>query len=283
MTWDVDLPRCPVCNGHVSPAGLATEITFFACRQCGLVARPDLTDASARRIYESGDYAIRPMSAEYTDAGALKAQRENARSRLGWLTRTVTHGSLIDVGAAGGVFVHEATRAGFDAFGVEPTPAFARYARETLGADVRQGLLQDLDLPAESLDVVTMWHVLEHVPQPTRLVEEARRILRPDGVLVVEVPNIASVMAQRLGALWSGLQPDVHVNQFAPTSLEGALRRGGFAEVTVTTVGHGAYLTRTQRLLSPRYLAHATQLRRAGVRGLSAAQGHEYIRAIARR
>jgi SAM-dependent methyltransferase len=193
------------------------------------------------------------------------------------------HGTLLDVGAAGGAFVKAAGEAGFVAMGVEPTPAFAEFARSQVGVDVRTGTLQDADIGPDPFDCITMWHVLEHIPDPLAHLTDVRSRLADGGVLALEVPNFDSVMARELGAAWPGLHPDVHVNQFTPTSLQRVLIAAGFTDIRLATVSHGIYLTAFQRLTSPRYLAHRIKLRRGGAHGITAPQGHEYLRALARR
>lgn len=278
-----DDPSCSLCGGRTRSVHLA-GIAFRRCDECVFSFRPDMTtDADSRSVYETGSYAESTLALQYTDDAQLAAHSTSARRRLEWLRDIRSTGRLLDVGAGSGGFVREATAWGYDAEGVEPSPEFAHYARTVVGARVHSGRLQDLDLAPRSVDIVTAWHVLEHVPQAHLLIQAMGDILVEDGVLVVEVPNAESAMARRLGDGWSGLQPEVHVNQFSPTSLRATLTAGGLSVVEIHTVGHGAYMTPVQRATTPSYLAHRLQLRRAGVRGLRQPEGHEYIRAVAMR
>jgi SAM-dependent methyltransferase len=232
-------------------------------------------------MYESGAYEQRVFTRDYSADETIDERRENARTRLSWLREYVQAGRLLDVGAAGGAFVLEAKLAGFDAFGVEPTPRFAEHARSTLQVDVRDGRFEDLGLGPATLDVATLWHVLEHIPAPRESLELLRGSLRPDGFLVVEVPNVESVVARQQGAHWTHLDPDVHVTQFGPSSLRVLLERAGFETVALTTVGHGSYLPRWKRW-APRHVAHRLRLASGGAVGLSDPTRHEFLRAVAR-
>lgn len=98
----------------------------------------------------------------------------------------------LDVGASSGEFVCLLTEAGFAAKGCEPNESFARFARETLKVDVVQGMVADLALEPSSLDLITLFHVVEHLEDPVATLRQFRGALKPDGLLVVEVPNILS-------------------------------------------------------------------------------------------
>lgn len=269
---------CWVCGGGAGPCGGLAPLEFQQCRACGFIFRPEV---DTREVYEGGAYEERDFAVDYAVDTTIDERRVNARVRLAWLLEHVSGGRLLDVGAAGGAFVLVAGDAGFDAFGVEPAPAFARHAREGLGVDVRDGRVEDLDLPAGSLDVVTMWHVLEHVPEPAATLTVLREKLRPGGALVVEVPNVESVAAQRMGVGWTHLDADVHVSQFAPRTLRSLLERSGFAPDQVTTVAHGVYLSRRERWAAA-HVAHRLKLARSGAIGLQHPHRHEFLRAVAR-
>lgn len=192
-------------------------------------------------------------------------------------------GRLFDIGAAGGAFVLEAAAAGFDASGVEPVPSFARAAREQLNLDVRDGRAEDLDLSPGGFAAITLWHVLEHIPDPLEHVARLGRALRPGGALALEVPNAGSAVAAHMGAAWPSLEPAVHVNQFAPASLRLLLERAGLVVRDMRTTAITPYLPSTA-CLRPRHLAArakaALWLRDARAEH---PDGHELLRAVAAR
>ncbi len=275
-------PLCRLCGGHARPSELLAPLPFLTCERCGFAFREDRGERDVHAIYESGAYT-EARGAEYSDPRTLGERRRHARVRLDFIAPHADGGRLLDVGAAGGAFVEQALARGFDAEGVEPTPEFAAFARETLGVPVRATTVEQAGLVDGSLDVVTMWHVLEHVPDPVAVLTLLGAVLRPDGVLALEVPNAAGHLARSLGRAWPSLEPDVHVNQFGPRSLAQALERAGLAVVEVGTVTIAPYLTRAERL-RPRQLAH--RLRGAwALRSVSPTHphGHELLRAVARR
>ncbi len=136
-------------------------------------------------------------------------------------------GKLLDVGCAAGFFVKAAKERGWQAHGVEPSHWLAKYGREKLGVDSRQGTLHTAKYAANSFDVVTFWDVLEHVPDPTADVKEAYRILKPGGLLVVNYPNFGSKLARLAGRKWWFLL-SVHLWYFTPKTIRLMLERNGF-------------------------------------------------------
>jgi SAM-dependent methyltransferase len=233
-------------------------------------------------IYESGAYTgVRRL--EYSDPRTLRDRRRDARVRLGFVAAHATSGRLLDVGAAGGAFVEQAIARGYEAEGVEPTPEFAAFARDTLGVPVRATTVEHADLQPASLDVVTMWHVLEHVPDPVAVLDLLRDALAPGGVLAIEVPNAGGHLARSQGTAWPSLEPDVHVNQFGPRSLRRALERAGFDVAEVTTVTITPYLPPARRL-APGQVAHRLRgLQRLDTLSATHPDGHELLRAVGRR
>lgn len=276
MTADAS---CWLCDAPTGPCEALAPLPFQACERCGFVFRPDLAE-SARTIYEQSAYES-SHGELYTSPAYMRARDSDAAVRLSFLGSHTERGDLLDVGASAGNFTAAATRAGFHARGVEPTPGFARVAREVVGADVVTGTLEDLELPERSLDVVTMWHVLEHIPHPTRELRRIREALRPTGVLAIEVPNAGGVAAQADGTGWGSLEPEVHVNQFAPRTLTLALGEAGYAITLIETVPITPYLAWPRRL-APRHLAgRAKAAVRAGAFRARHPTAHELLRAVA--
>lgn len=250
------------------------------CGSCGFIFRDGFDEKAIKRVYAEGQYEDvrgRHYLAE------LAARRRDARVRLRYLASWATAGRLLDVGAAGGAFVAEATACGFDASGVEPVPAFARAAREQLGVDVIEGGIETVSLASRHYDVITLWHVLEHLPHPETQLPRIAAALRPGGHLAVEVPNAGSVLAKRMGASWTSLEPEVHVNQFSAGSLRRALEQAGLQVCDIHTTTITPYLTPRARL-SPRHLlGRAKVVRWLGDPRTTHPTGHELLRAVAAR
>jgi 2-polyprenyl-3-methyl-5-hydroxy-6-metoxy-1,4-benzoquinol methylase len=143
-------------------------------------------------------------------------------------------GRLIDAGCGVGQLLQVAQSRGYQVAGCDISAWATDYARQA-GFDVRTGTLEELQYPAASYDIAVASHTLEHVPHPLPFLREARRILQDDGLLVIAVPNFASVMAQTLRSRWAGLLPDQHLWHFTPHTLRAMLGRAGFRTLRVTS------------------------------------------------
>lgn len=281
-TTTTAVATCPLCGGAAHPAVALAPLPLAVCAACDLTFRPSLTDdAATRDLYEGGRYAQTHRTAGHDDPDDAE-RRAYARSRVGFVTAHVAGlGRLVDVGAAGGAFVAEAARAGFDASGIEPVARFARHAREVLGVDVRDGRVEDVG--AASADVITLWHVLEHLPDPRGALEQLRRALRPGGSLVLEVPNLESLAAALQGTGWTHLDVATHVTHFTPATLRAALSGAGLQPVVELSVAHDAYLTGRERR-APRHLAARAKLAARAARDGRRHDPwrHEFLRVVAR-
>lgn len=194
------------------------------CRQCGMVyitPRPD-----ARLIqdgYESGeDRRFVAQNPERIHSFERKVRSILKRTGLNPAGRR-----LLDVGCAGGAFLVAAGRAGFHAQGLEPSRWLADYSRSQYGLDVRQAVLEPGLFPESSFDVVTIWDVIEHVPEPRAVLAAAHSLLKPGGYLWLSYPDIATWSAKLLGRKWP-FWLSVHLHYYRPSSMRQQLERSGF-------------------------------------------------------
>jgi 2-polyprenyl-3-methyl-5-hydroxy-6-metoxy-1,4-benzoquinol methylase len=153
-------------------------------------------------------------------------------------------GRALDVGCAAGFFMAVLREQGFEAHGVEVSPVIASHARARFGFEsVFVGPLADTGHGDGSFDLVTMWDVLEHVPEPAGLLQEARRLLRPDGLLVIETQNVDSLVARALGRRWHHYKHAEHLYHFNRRSLGRLLAASGFTVDRVTPRYGGKYVS----------------------------------------
>lgn len=199
------------------------------CRECGLVAtahRPRFEYGEAYFVEEGTGYDFDSPFARAFDA-------ERFERELGSLEARGFSGSVLDVGCAVGTFLAHAKARGWEVAGVELSEFARGEASRRLGIDVKASLR---DLPTGRLyDVVTLHHVLEHVHDPTGFLahEIAPRVGR---LLLVEVPNFASLAAQSEGPRWKDLRPEQHVHHFDPETLRATVAAAGFEVLRVHTL-----------------------------------------------
>lgn len=141
---------------------------------------------------------------------------------------------LLDAGCGPGYFVRAARDAGFDACGVEVSRYAVEFARRELGVDVRHGTVPGADLPAGRFDVVTMWDVIEHLPDPLAALRAVAEVLRPGGVVMLSTGDYASLVARLSGRHWHLFNLPEHLWFFTPGSLRRLLRRAGLTPLGLT-------------------------------------------------
>jgi SAM-dependent methyltransferase len=231
------------------------EFTIVRCAGCGLrYMNPQPTEAELTDIYGEAYYVSVDSRERGYDGYVTEAEnwRRTFRDRLRDLP--ATPGKLLDVGAATGFFVEQANAVGWDAIGVEPSQWAAEYARNELGVDVRTGTLESMEFADASFDVVTLWEVIEHLPDPRVTLAEIRRILRPGGRLVLSTPDSRSLAARLSGRRWLGWRkvPE-HLFFFDRENLDRLLLQAGFTPVrhryASLTVSAGFALERAMSLV----------------------------------
>ncbi len=234
----VSIEQCPVCgstkrrflfNGsdrlHDLP-GVFPVVKCTECQSSYLAQRP----AELEAYYPVESYAAydRANTTRHYSRGVGRSYGLKQRRRL--LERLKPAGGcLLDIGCGAGDFLALMQAEGqWQVFGLEPNAVAVRYAREERGLDVKIGHLPDSALPAQSFDAITMWHVLEHVPDPAQVLAEVHRLLKPNGVLVVGVPVSDSVEAKWFAANWAGYDVPRHLVTFTRASLSQLALRQSF-------------------------------------------------------
>ncbi len=163
----------------------------------------------------------------------------------------VSQGRLLDVGCGSGEWLLAMRRRGWTVEGLDFDEGAVKVARQE-GLKVESGSLEDQNYPDDYFDAVTLNHVIEHVPDPVRTLAVCRRILKPDGKLVLFTPNNASLGHRLFKEYWRGLEPPRHLHIFSMKSMRQALVQAGFQDVTllpfiVTSVIYDSLLLRSGR------------------------------------
>jgi 2-polyprenyl-3-methyl-5-hydroxy-6-metoxy-1,4-benzoquinol methylase len=138
-----------------------------------------------------------------------------------------SHGRLLDVGCGNGRFLKLMSTLGWDVHGIEPDPVSAEVARRFSGATVHREL-SEASYPPESFDVITMNHVLEHMPNPEEVLTACHHLLQPGGQIGIAVPNWRSIGHRQFGQHWYSLDAPRHLIMWEPPTLIRSLRRAGF-------------------------------------------------------
>ncbi|MBZ0304012.1 MAG: methyltransferase domain-containing protein [Anaerolineae bacterium] len=233
---------CNLCGSHDrQPYCPENGLGLVQCNHCGFVyvsPRPDAKELYAlygETYFHNNESGV----VGYTDY--IKDEpniRRTAQRRLTHLEQYVSPGKLLDVGCATGFFLDEARKRGWSAEGLDVSSFGVQYAQEHFGLTTYHGSLTDLDFESASYDLVTMWDVIEHVPDPTTYVRRAAELVRSGGFISLATPDIDSLPARLAGRRWVGFKlSEEHVYYFSVKTLTKMLNEAGFEVVNVRHIG----------------------------------------------
>lgn len=235
---------CPLCRRDCRRRLRVDRFEIWRCADCDLervwpTPAPEVVDAVYREGYFHGpgagydDYFSRER-----EIAARKSQRRLDRAAaLG-----VTGGRALDLGCAAGFFLEAARARGFSVRGVEPSAE----ARAQAASGVREAITATLDDDERGFDLITLWDVLEHLPDPSRTLASLRPRLSPGGLLGVVVPVLGSINTRLAPRTWDQYKPPEHLWFFSPRALRATLAAAGF-----DVVHEEAAWTRDARFIDP--------------------------------
>lgn len=202
-------------------------LRLVRCEACGtarLSPRPG--DAVLRRAYDAAYYGA-PGRKFVGPVARAVARFQGGRARLasGYLP---PGGRVLDVGCGTGGFLLDMQRRGYRAEGTERSAESAARVPPAPGLRIHVGDLLALDLPERGYDLVTMWHVFEHLAEPAAAAARVGRLLVPGGALLLSLPNADAWQARLFGRHWFHHDPPRHLFGFGPRSLARLLDACGF-------------------------------------------------------
>jgi SAM-dependent methyltransferase len=197
------------------------------CTNCGFVYVPDTSRQDGDyRTHEKDDVSSetieRVLKAEKRARDMAERRFANIKAKAPDLVSA--KGRLHDIGASLGFFMKCWSDVGFEVTGCEPDAYYARISQKHFGFDMAACLYEERPVETAAYDVITMCHVLEHVPDPRSTLKRIRTELRPDGKLYIEIPHIDRPYSGNLDRFfWAE-----HLNYFSLRTLDGLLRSEGF-------------------------------------------------------
>lgn len=185
--------------------------------------QPAASDLS--RYYESDDYISHTDGKRSLFEKMYQAVKNIALKNKVRLINKLqpSKGTLLDIGAGTGDFLLTAKQSGWQTIGVEPSEKAKSIA-------IKKGVnfLDNTDsIESHSLDVITMWHVLEHVPDVENQIRELKRLIKPTGTILIAVPNFNSYDAKHYGNFWAAYDVPRHLWHFSKTAIQILFEREG--------------------------------------------------------
>ena len=235
----ISYQQCPVCSSDtIHPVLTAADHTvsreefeIWECEQCLFRFTqhvPDENEIGA--YYESEEY----ISHSNTRQGVINRLYHIVRSYTLRQKRNLVKevsglktGSILDIGSGTGEFLNEMKSAGWETLGLEPNPDGRKQAKENYGLEIHEPdhLFR---LEEDSVQVVSMWHVLEHVHKLHEYMNAIRSILKPGGTLIIAVPNYRSLDAEKYDSHWAAYDVPRHLYHFSPESMRKLLEKHKF-------------------------------------------------------
>jgi len=228
--------HCPSCDSpkHDLVFTSWNGYPIRRCESCRLVFTDDREAPPPETLYphfeQSDNVArknVRSALSVFSDQRAAVVERMSKRTAQAQLSGSKKR--LLDYGCGSGAFARFMAARGYDVVGLEPF---------SLGSPTNEPSLTLLRKPFESareelgtFDVITLWHVLEHVHKPIELLRALGEHLAPDGVIVISVPNFKSVQSELFKGAWFHLDPPRHLIHFEPDTLTSTVEHAGLRQV----------------------------------------------------
>lgn len=235
-----EVTECLHCGGP-----RRREITCFdgyhlqKCSDCGLAYVSDPpTESELRRYYS---FALGYHTEFTTSAAARQEHLARGLEYLPYLTRHIRRGRLLDVGCSAGFFLEVARNSGWQVTGLELSSDTAELGGNLFGMPIEIGDLLSHPFEAGTFDALTLWDVIEHLPDPLAALRSAWNLLAPGGYIALSTPNIDGLFPRlsyypgKILRHWTHADPPGHLCQFSTRTLRAMLETAGFEFVWKTT------------------------------------------------
>ncbi|MBU0929642.1 MAG: methyltransferase domain-containing protein [Nanoarchaeota archaeon] len=212
---------------YTSSSNVIGNDQIVRCKNCGLkYVNPRLTEKEIVSGYSEGSdelFVSQTRGRELTFKKSLKL-----------IDKYSQKGKILDIGTAGGSFLKVAKDKLWDVEGIEPNKWLCDWALKNYGIKIKQGTLFDKKnkFKDDEFDVITLWDVLEHVADPKKTLEECNKIMKKNGLLVVNYPDIGSPVSKAMGKRWIFLL-SVHLFYFDKKTIKKILNETGFDVIKI--------------------------------------------------
>ena len=243
------LNACPSCGNNTFSNHLTVQdfgyskldFTLVKCNQCDLVfTNPRPIESENGNYYKSADYISHTNSTKGIIGFLYKRIRGiNLKRKVKLLKQQGSGKDVLDIGCGIGFFPKAANQNGFHAIGVEPDPEALKFAIENNKIEAYS--LEKLDSFNTQFDTVTMWHVLEHVYHLKDQLAKIKKLIKPQGLFIIAVPNYKSFDGQYYRSNWAGYDVPRHLYHFEEKTIQSLLDQFGFELKEVKPMKFDAY------------------------------------------
>lgn len=236
---------CNLCGSEArSPFCPENGLGLVQCDTCGLVyvsprpAADELYALYGETYFHNDDSGVVGYTDYIRDEPNIRKTFAGRLTRIERFLKGAVRGRALDVGCAAGFFLDVARQRGWTVEGLDVSGFAVHYVQERFGYPAQNGSLTALDYAHESFDLITMWDVIEHVPDPKAYIARAAQLLKPGGLIALATPNVDSLPAKLAGRRWVGYKlSEEHVYYFSVKTLRRMLDEAGFEVLEVRHVG----------------------------------------------
>ena len=266
--------NCPWCDSDKAQINLWLKDEFLTkedfhiceCLNCGLLytmPRPDKDHIGA--YYKSEDYYSHKENTKgFVPKLYERIKKNNLKNKYQLATNGLSVGKMLEIGCGVGDFLHTAEEHGWECIGVEPSEEAKAIATKRTKASILSS--EELEsLADEQFDLITMWHVLEHVDDLRWEMAQLQRLIKPHGRIVIAVPNYKSYDGQYYKEHWAAYDVPRHLNHFNRTVLTKMFKTKGLELKKMDKLKWDAYYI---SYMSEQYRIHSLPLVRGAFRGL---------------
>ena len=215
----VDLERKKI---YASSSNIVGNDRIVQCRKCSLkYVTPQLEPQEIINAYSEGSDEKFVSQNKWRMITFKRCLNEVEKATGG------RKGKILDIGTAGGAFLKVAKESGWEVYGIEPNKWLGNWCKENYGIEIENRTLEKTKFKPNTFDVITLWDVLEHVPDPTDTLNRCRSLLKEDGLLIVNYPDMGSLPAKLMRSKWVFLL-SVHLWYFTPKTMKKILEKTGF-------------------------------------------------------
>lgn len=268
------LQICPICRASSFKPILKCrdysiskeEFEIVQCLTCGLrITNPRPDAQSIGKYYESEDY----VSHSNTQKGLINklyhiAKKKAIKNKISLIESLNPSGkALLDIGCGTGSFIGEIQKKGWTVLGVEPNEGARKIARKNYSIDVIPDN-EIINQKVGSFNVITLWHVLEHVHNLRDRVEEIKKLLSTNGLAIIAVPNPESWDAKHYGKFWAAYDVPRHLYHFSPVQIKKLFSEVGFVHLKSFPMKMDSYYV---SMLSEKYQSRSLGMIKAAING----------------
>ncbi len=266
--------KCPWCGSENAQLHIELKDLFLTqepfkileCKDCGLLyTKPRPNKKEIGKYYKSDEYYSHQENKEgFIPKVYEKVKSINLKNKYTITTEKTRKGKILDIGCGVGDFLHTMEQHGWEGTGVEPSEEAKAIAKNRIKAQLLSSEEQE-NLIDGSFDVITMWHVLEHVDALRWQIQQLYRLCKPGGRIIIALPNYKSYDGQYYKAAWAAYDVPRHLNHFNEETIIKIFEESHLKHIKTEKLHWDAYYI---SYMSEKYLHHSLPLLRGAIKGM---------------